>query len=116
MIKKNFHINSIGIILLIVVLVIQTTALVHMGFEKRGLHIDEVYSYILSNSHDSAKIIYENQVWTKWLSGDDFKKFVTVEKGEQFSYGKVYYNNTLDAHPPLFYFLLHTVCSLFPGE
>ena len=34
----------------------------------------------------------------------------------RFDYASVYYNQTQDVHPPLFYFLLHTVCSLFPGS
>lgn len=114
--KVNCKTKIIGIILLAVVLTIQAIALVHMGFQKKGMHIDEFYSYILSNSYDSAKIEYDSQVWNNWLSGNDFQKFVSVEKGEQFAYSKVYYNNTLDAHPPLYYFLLHTVCSFFPEQ
>lgn len=105
-----------GIIFLTIIIIIQAIALVYMGFQKKGMHIDEFYSYILANSYGSAKISYDSQVWNNWLSGNDFTKFVTVEKGEQFAYDRVYYNNTLDTHPPLFYFLLHTVCSFFPDQ
>ena len=42
--------------------------------------------------------------------------YVAVQEGQRFDYASVYYNQTQDVHPPVFYFLLHTVCSLFPGS
>ena len=41
---------------------------------------------------------------------------MTVQKGERFAYGSVIYNQSQDVHPPLFYLLLHTVSSFFPGR
>ena len=114
--QRNSACNIIGAILLTVVLIIQAVCLVLVASKKQGMHIDENYSFILSNSYDATKISYDEQVWNTWLSGDSFRKYLVVEEGEQFSYGKVYYNNTQDAHPPLYYFLLHTVCSFFPKE
>lgn len=34
----------------------------------------------------------------------------------RFGFGSVYWNQCLDVHPPLYYFLLHAVCSVFHGE
>lgn len=31
-----------------------------------------------------------------------------------FNYGRVYNNQYWDVHPPLYYYILHTICSLFP--
>lgn len=84
--------------------------------EKRDFHIDETYSYILSNSYDADRISNEDQVWDRWIDGKRLLEFVSVQEGEGFAYEKVYHNNEKDAHPPLYYFLLHTVCSLFPGQ
>lgn len=70
---------------------------------------------MLSISFDAASISDAPEFWDSWLDGSDFREFLTVEAGEHFAYQSVYDNNTYDAHPPLFYFLLHTVCSLFPG-
>lgn len=114
--QKNSAYETVGTILLAVVLIIQAVCLVHVGLQKQGMHIDEYYSYILSNSYDTDRISHDEQVWNTWLSGDSFRKYLTVAEGEQFSYGKVYYNNTQDAHPPLYYFLLHTLCSFFPEK
>lgn len=101
---------------LLLLLIIQTVALIYVGVQKEGMHIDENYSYILSNSYDTDCISNDAEMWNTWHSGDDFEKFVAVESGQQFAYDKVYYNNSLDAHPPLFYYILHTICSFFPGE
>ncbi|MBE6718998.1 MAG: hypothetical protein E7574_07080 [Ruminococcaceae bacterium] len=107
--------KHIGIVLLIAILLIQVISLVYIGTQKSGLHIDENYSYILSNSYDTDRISKAPEVWNNWIDGDMFREFLTVEKGEQFAYDVVHYNNGKDAHPPLFYFLLHTLCSFLPG-
>lgn len=46
----------------------------------------------------------------------EFLNYVAPQGSTRFDYASVYYNQTQDVHPPLFYFLLHTVCSLFPGS
>ena len=46
----------------------------------------------------------------------EFLNYVAPQGSTRFNYASVYYNQTQDVHPPLFYFLLHTVCSLFPGS
>ena len=104
-----------GILILTLVLLIQIISLVYAGTQKTGLHIDEHYSYILSNSYDAECVVNATELWNKWLDGDAFRELLTVEEGERFAYDTVYKNNAQDAHPPLFYFLLHTLCSFFPG-
>ncbi len=85
-----------------------------VGYQKQEFHIDEIYSYILSNSYDADLISNADWMWDNWISGDSFNEFVTVQKEEKFSYATVYKNNSLDCHPPLFYWCLHTVCSFAP--
>ena len=104
----------IGFLFAVIVL-IQTICIISFGIQKKGYHIDEIYSYILSNSYSADRISNDNSVWNHWIEGDEFSKFITVNEDETFSYDKVYLNNTTDAHPPLFYYLLHTVCSFFPN-
>lgn len=105
-----------GILILALVLIAQIASLVYVGTQKAGLHIDENYSYILSNSYDAECIMNATDLWNTWLDGDAFKELLSVEEGEQFAYISVYKNNAQDAHPPLYYFLLHTLCSFFPGS
>lgn len=43
-------------------------------------------------------------------------QYVMVAENERFDYATVYYNQTQDVHPPLYYFFLHTVCSAVPRK
>ena len=102
-------------LLFLAILSLQLISLSVFAVQKKSFHIDEIYSYILSNSYRTDRISHADWLWNQWIKGSDFSDFTTVQQGEQFAYDRVYYNNSLDAHPPLYYYLLHTVCSLFPG-
>lgn len=104
-----------SILVLVLIIVLQVFMLAVTSVKKQEFHIDEIYSYILSNSYDAPKISYDEDMWGKAVHGSDFNKFVTVQPDEKFAYDKVYYNNSIDCHPPLFYWCLHTVCSFFPN-
>ena len=98
--------------------------------KKDGFHSDEPWSYGLANSYYRPFVYFEDgilldnytggyegsDITQKWIDGSVMKDYVTVNEGQQFSYGSVYHNQTLDHHPPLYYFILHTVCSFFPGK
>ena len=113
MLKKGL--KNPTIYLLIIVLIIQLISIISVDFRKESFHIDEIYSYILSNSYDTDRIANDPNAWGQWLEGEYFKKFVSVQDNETFAYGKVNRNNSADAHPPLYYFLLHTICSILPN-
>ena len=110
----NTFLASNGKIIFVILLLLQLLVTLFFCTQKQEYHIDEIYSYILSNSYKADRISNDEEVWNKWIDGERFKEFVAVEEGERFSYDRVYYNNTKDAHPPLYYYLLHTICSLFP--
>lgn len=112
-VKKVF--KNPTIYLLIIILIIQLISIIIVDSKKESFHIDEIYSYILSNSYDTDRISNDPNAWGEWLEGEYFEKFVSVQDDETFSYDKVNSNNSADAHPPLYYFLLHTICSLFPN-
>lgn len=101
-------------------------------------HTDEVWSYMLSNKYDSPFlyahgpgigeesgniydfVLEESQSYQDyfhhWHDGEYYRDALTVQPGEQFAYDRVSYNQSLDTHPPLYYFLLHTICSFFPNQ
>ena len=89
---------------------------------KKEYHLDEILSYGLANNFYQAYIErlnawYEPDVvanMNEWVSGDVLREYVTVQRGEQFRYDSVWYNQSVERHPPLFYAVLHTVCSFFP--
>nr|MBP3258879.1 glycosyltransferase family 39 protein [Bacilli bacterium] len=46
---------------------------------------------------------------------EEAKSYLVIEKNDIFNYFSVYYNQARDVHPPLFYFLVHFISSLFYG-
>ena len=92
--------------------------------QKKAFHSDEIFSYALANSFyepyldtDSIRSKigdgHENY-FGHWIPADVLREYVTVQKGEQFRYDSVWYNQSKDRHPPLYYSVIHTVSSFFP--
>ena len=85
---------------------------------KTGMFIDEVYSFGLSNSaagpyfSDLRQEGLEDQLFT----AEDIEEYLTVEEGSGPDLAAVYRNQSLDVHPPLYYWLLNLASSLFPGS
>lgn len=51
-----------------------------------------------------------------WKSDKDALEYLTINKGDVLNYKSVYVNQVFDVHPPLFYFCMHLVSSLFYGK
>lgn len=51
-----------------------------------------------------------------WISGEALYDEITVAHGEQFNYIQMYINQAVDVHPCIYYFLVHTVFSVFAGK
>ena len=107
--KKDFRIYFIVILgILLIVL---------FGNVKEGYFIDELYSYGLSNAEYKTDIsdydIYNTEL--KNSNESPFFKYMTVGENERFNYISVYKNQIRDVHPPLYYMILNTVCSLTPN-
>lgn len=96
------------------ILLLQILVYIHWGFQKEGLHTDEVLSFGLANSSSYPLL---SGITDGWMSSNEFfTNYLTVVDGETFDFGNVYLNQTSDVHPPFFYFLLHIVSSLFPNQ
>lgn len=90
-------------------------------YMKEDFHSDEIWSFGLANSYYEP-FIYQtadhNELtnYKTWFSSQTMRDYLIVDKSHRFSYGSVYYNQVHDNHPPLYYFVLHTICSFFPGK
>ena len=93
-----------------VLLLLQICVLFYYGGRKNGFHEDELYTYYSSNK--TAGLFVEDR---QWLSGEELYNELVVLPGEQFRYGVVKQMQSWDVHPPLYYYIFHTACSLFPG-
>lgn len=84
---------------------------------KDNLHVDGFFSYGLSNQTYTDHIgmaPLEGKVYTPAESA--WQEYLTVQEGARFDYGNIWKNQAEDVHPPLYYVLLHTICSLFPNR
>ncbi len=138
--------NKRGIYTVLILIILVCNCVMLLVFSgKSELHIDEVFSHSLSNSHEKPFLFYgvigtgeigsevrdyklkegeidpffsdeKNVFYEQWHSGEEFHDYMTVQENERFDYANVYYNQTCDIHPPLYYLFLHTVCSFFPDN
>ncbi|WP_024293344.1 glycosyltransferase family 39 protein [Lacrimispora indolis] len=105
-----------ALLALIFILILQSGVMIWFGSQKQGYFIDEIYSFGLSNGYYKPFITsYGDEIFDRWADKTVINDYMTVQKGEGFAYGSVIYNQSQDVHPPVFYLLLHTVCSFFPG-
>ncbi len=102
-------------ILFCLILLIQIGVMLYFGNQKKGYFVDELWSYGLANSYYHPHI-YSDGALSNWVSGDYFSNYLEVLDDERFSYDSVIYNQINDYHPPLFYLVLHTICSFFPNS
>lgn len=94
---------------LILILLIQLILLLYFGNLKKGMHFDECFSYFNTNN-SVGRMAYDRS----FVSSEDILKDFYVKDGEQFNYKYVVELQSYDVHPPVFYLLLHTVCSFMP--
>lgn len=106
-----------AVLALILILIVQAVVIIWFGVQKQGYFIDEIYSYGLSNGYYKPFITsYGEEIFDQWADKGVIEDYMTVQEGQRFAYGSVIHNQSQDVHPPLYYLLLHTVSSFFPGE
>lgn len=101
--------NFIFIMLLIIILLLGG----YYTKQKSGYHIDEMLTFGLSNSYYEP-FLPQPPVDANYgmiISGETFTNYLSVED-DKFSYDSVMYNQANDVHPPLYYFVIHTISSL----
>lgn len=102
--------KRIWIAALVLLLFTQIITSMYFGSKKAGFHEDEYYSFYSTNRTSG---LFEPD--REWMDKDTIRNEFVVLRGERFRYGLVATVQSWDVHPPFFYFLLHTVCSFFPG-
>ena len=96
--------------LLGILLMLQVIAAFCFCMKKTGFHYDEYYSYYSSNV--TAGLVPTDR---EWKTGESILDEFRVLPGQQFRFSDVVRMQTYDVHPPVYYLLLHAVCSLTPG-
>ncbi len=95
-----------------VILFLNLSLFTFLGHEKYLIFVDEGFSYADANGMDKMMPdIAKDQVCQ--FNPPIFHKQFSVQPNKRFKYRKIQ-RHIMD-HPPLYFFLLHTVCSFFPN-
>lgn len=102
---------------LIIALILVSSVCFLFAGRKEGLFIDEVYTYGLSNSYYTPFVadIKGGNMIDKVITLEELHDYMTVGEDDAFAVGSVYYNQSMDVHPPLYYWLFNFVSSLDRG-
>lgn len=92
------------------IMMLQLVVASYFCMQKQGFHYDEYYSYYSSNV--TFGLAPTNR---EWKDVAEIASEFMVREGEGFRYGLVKTMQSFDVHPPLYYMILHTICSFFPG-
>ena len=77
---------------------------------KQGFHEDEYYTYY-STARTNGFYVEDGE----WMDQETYRNEFVVLPDERFQYGLVKQVQSWDVHPPMYYWVFHTVASLVPG-
>ena len=106
------------IALVISLIIVQLIICIIVGYNKRNLFCDEVFTYGLSNCEDYAflnKETFDSLGYNGWVDAEFLQHYVNVDEETPLSFRAAYYNQVADVHPPMYYFLIHIMCVIFGG-
>lgn len=108
----------IKLISFILVLAVIIGACLFYSSQKSGMFIDEIYSYGLSNGYYTPFLTYlrADGLVDATLTRADLLSYIETDETDRFAVGSVYYNQTQDVHPPLYYWLLNFASSFTPNS
>ncbi len=118
---EKLHLLSRQKMLFVILSVISLQVLFLTTFfltQKKGAYSDDIYSYTTAcSSKGISPIVADNAILiNQWLDGSRINDSITLSANELWNYSIV--NDILhsDAHPPLFFYLLHFFCGFFIGR
>ena len=91
-------------------LVLQVITVLWFCGQKQGFHYDEYYSYYSSNV--TYALVPTDM---EWKDVSEIRSEFMAMEGEGLGFGMVKLMQSLDVHPPLYYYVLRTVCWLSRG-
>lgn len=83
---------------------------------KRNMHVDEWLSYTLSNGVENVQVEFD-EGYTYSSVEQVYLDSIAVNRPEgRFQFKNVWKNQENDVHPPLYYLILHIICSCNVGR
>lgn len=109
------HSKSFTAVSILLMLLFQSMTMIYWGDKKEGYHEDGIYTMELANGFDSAIATWNPDYLNQWHDREFFLNGMSPNEDTKFNYIGVYNNQVADVHPPLYYFIYHTVSSFFPN-
>ena len=97
-------------IVFLVIWAVQMAAAFYFCVQKQGFHEDEYYTYY-STARTNGFYVENGQ----WMDRETYRNEFVVLPGQGFQYGLVKQVQSWDVHPPMYYWVFHTVASMVPG-
>ncbi|MCM1179197.1 MAG: hypothetical protein NC347_02990 [Clostridium sp.] len=86
---------------------------VFLGRNKINFHYDEWLTFGLANNTMGGVNIENGKIYQGFSLYNDY---LSVKNTERFDYEGVWENQANDVHPPFYYVVIHTICSVFPEQ
>lgn len=90
--------------------VVQMAAAFYFCMQKQGFHEDEYYTYY-ATARTNGFYVEDGQ----WMDRETYRNEFVVLPDQRFQYGLVKLVQSWDVHPPMYYWVFHTVASLVPS-
>lgn len=103
------------ILVIIIFLILQTIIYIFIAQKKSYIHIDEAYSFGLSN-YDKIDIQDNEDFFNTWHSKEYYEDYLAVQEDEIKEFKPVYENQKNDVHPPLYYLFLRICMGFTTGQ
>lgn len=112
---RKLAINHKDFLLLTGIILPQIVVIMYFGVHKTWLFGDEQWTFNLANHYYEPFLGDASRYYNQWLTSDFWNKALTVQPKYAFNYNSVFYNQAQDVHPPLYYVIIHTICSFLPN-
>ncbi|MCH5258508.1 MAG: hypothetical protein J1F18_02085 [Lachnospiraceae bacterium] len=108
--QKQSSGKKIYLIAFLIIWVVQMAAAFYFCTQKQGFHEDEYYTYY-STARTNGFYVESGQ----WMDREVYRNEFVVLPEERFQYGLVKLVQSWDVHPPMYYWVFHTVASFVPN-
>lgn len=97
---------------IVVLLTAQLGLLCYWGAQKQGFHVDEIYTFELSNYSETIYGDGKN-AYASWKNGEIFREILEPADGRLFDLSVPFWNGETDNHPSTYYILVNIISSVF---
>lgn len=97
---------------IVVLLTAQLGLLCYWGVQKQGFHVDEIYTFELSNYSETIYGDGKN-AYASWKNGEIFREILEPADGRLFDLSVPFWNGETDNHPSTYYILVNIISSVF---